>query len=105
MTDITDDRLIILAPEDTVVVARCAIVRGETLVIRGTEIVLGVAVSMGHKLALRPMVTGDKVLKYGASIGSATTDISVGDHVHLHNMQSDYTPTYSLADAQKEYEA
>lgn len=105
MTNMTDDRLIVLAAQDTVVVARCSIAKGEILIIDGSETGLDVAVSMGHKLALRPMAVGDKVLKYGASIGSATTAIAVGDHVHLHNMKSDYTATHSLADAQKEFGA
>jgi len=29
------------------------------------------------------------------AIGSATRDIAVGEHVHLHNMKSDYLPTYT----------
>tara|TARA_B110001450_G_scaffold255478_1_gene283152 strand:- start:221 stop:529 length:309 start_codon:yes stop_codon:yes gene_type:complete len=92
----TDNRLIILAVYDTIGVARCAIDAGETLVIHGQQVALDSAVSMGHKLALLPMDVGQKVLKYGASIGSATAAIAVGDHVHLHNMKSDYTPTYAL---------
>jgi hypothetical protein len=95
----TDDRLIILAPQDTVVVARCAISHGESLMIGGKDVVLDTAVSMGHKLALRTMDAGDNVLKYGVSIGSATQPIAVGDHVHMHNMKSDYTPTYALSEA------
>ena len=31
-------------------------------------------------------------------IGSATRDIEPGEHVHLHNMKSDYLPTYTLED-------
>ena len=100
----TDDRLIILAPQDSVVVVRCGISKGETLIIGDVEIILGVAVSMGHKLALRSVGKGDAILKYGAPIGSATSDISVGEHVHLHNMKSDYTPTYTLEGAQTEFE-
>ncbi|AXI48524.1 hypothetical protein C1J03_22525 [Sulfitobacter sp. SK012] len=94
----TDNRLIILAPQDTIAVARCAIAQDETLTICGDEIVLKTAVSMGHKLALCPMNVGDRVLKYGVSIGSATQPIAIGDHVHLHNMKSDYTPTYALSE-------
>ena len=92
----TDDRLIILAASDTVAVARCAIDAGEEVMINGQPVTVRQAVTMGHKLARSPMQSGDKVLKYGVSIGSATQAISVGDHVHLHNMQSDYTPTYAL---------
>ena len=97
----TDDRLIILEPQDTIAVARCAISQDETLTIGGDEIVLKTAVSMGHKLAICPMKKGDKVLKYGVSIGSATHPIAIGDHVHMHNMKSDYTPTYALSEEGK----
>jgi len=92
----TDDRLIVLAASDTVAVVRSAIGEGERLWISGQEITLERAVTMGHKLARAPMRQGDKVLKYGVAIGSVTEDIAVGAHVHLHNMKSDYTPTYAL---------
>ena len=92
----TDDRLIVLAEADTVAVVRKAIAKGERLWIGGQEITLERAVTMGHKLARTPMKPGEKVLKYGVSIGSVTEDIAVGAHVHLHNMKSDYTPTYAL---------
>ncbi|MXQ07427.1 hydrolase [Alphaproteobacteria bacterium GH1-50] len=94
----TDNRLIVLAPGDTVAVARCAIAEGEELMIGGQQVALAQAVTMGHKVARKPMEAGDKVLKYGVSIGSATVPISVGEHVHLHNVKSDYTPTYALTE-------
>lgn len=95
MTD-TDSRLIVLSPTDTVAVARCAIGAGETVRIGGQAVTLAQAVTLGHKLACATMRPGEKVLKYGVSIGSATAAIAIGDHVHLHNMKSDYTPTYAL---------
>ncbi|HRJ73596.1 MAG TPA: SAF domain-containing protein [Terrimicrobiaceae bacterium] len=45
---------------------------------------------------MRDIRTGEKILKYGVPIGSATCDIAFGEHVHLHNMKSDYLPTYTL---------
>ena len=96
MAEYTDDRLIVLSPDDTIAVARCGIDQGEDVVLAGQPVQLATAVSMGHKLAIRAIVSGEKVLKYGVSIGSATAAIAVGDHVHLHNMKSDYTPTYAL---------
>lgn len=42
-------------------------------------------VPFGHKVALRRMVCGAPVLKYGVTIGVATQDISPGEHVHVHN--------------------
>lgn len=94
----TDNRLIVLSSTDTVAVVRCAIDAGSELVINGQSITLSQAVTLGHKLARAPMKQGDKVIKYGVSIGSAIADISLGEHVHLHNIQSDYTPTYALTE-------
>jgi altronate dehydratase len=53
-------------------------------------------VPTGHKLALAPVAAGEKVVKYGSPIGSATRDIQPGEYVHLHNLRSDYLPTYTL---------
>ena len=45
-------------------------------------------VPFGHKVAIARIKKGEPVLKYGASIGSATEDIEVGDYVHVHNIES-----------------
>jgi altronate dehydratase small subunit len=46
------------------------------------------AIARGHKVALRPMKSGDVVLKYGVAIGFATEPIAAGDWVHTHNCRS-----------------
>ena len=99
----TDNRLIILSSDDNIVVARTRIAAGETLQLDGQGIRTDVLVKMGHKLARRSILAGEKILKYGAPIGSATVEISPGDHVHVHNMKSDYTATHSLMAAQTEH--
>ena len=55
--------------------------------------------SFAHKLAARPIAAGETVLKYNFPIGVATADIPAGAHVHVHNMRSDYTPTYIIPEA------
>jgi hypothetical protein len=35
-------------------------------------------------------------MKYNCPIGSATAPIAAGDYVHVHNVASDYLPTYTL---------
>jgi (2R)-sulfolactate sulfo-lyase subunit alpha len=45
-------------------------------------------IPLGHKIALVPMVDGDKVMKYGYPIGKATKVIGEGEHVHTHNLKS-----------------
>lgn len=45
-------------------------------------------IPLGHKIALREIKQGEKVIKYGRPIGVATKDIKTGEHVHVHNLKS-----------------
>ncbi len=101
MSEETDDRLILLSPLDNVFVIRAPIDKGESIRIGGKKVVMAQALSIGHKVARSEIMPGEKVLKYGASIGSATVGIKPGDHVHLHNLKSDYTATHSLQAAKE----
>ena len=47
-------------------------------------------VPFGHKIAIQDIKKGDKIVKYGEPIGSATQDIKKGDWVHTHNVRDDY---------------
>ena len=42
----------------------------------------------GHKIALTDIRKGEAIIKYGEQIGVATADIHVGQHVHVHNVES-----------------
>ncbi len=60
------------------------------------------SVSAGHKIARAAIMAGASVLKFGQFIGTATTDIAPGDHVHIHNCafanpQQDYAIGVDLA--------
>ena len=90
-----DHRLLLLSPRDNVVVARMNLSAGETVLIQGLPVRLSANVPLGFKIARFDIAPSDKVLKYGAVIGSATSVIRCGDIVHLHNMKSDYLLTYS----------
>lgn len=94
MTDI-DTRLLLLATEDNVIVTRTQLAVGEVIDIDGDAVAVSVEVPLGFKIARCDLHSGDKILKYGAVIGSATADIRRGEIVHLHNMKSDYLPTYT----------
>jgi altronate hydrolase len=57
-------------------------------------------ITMGHKIAVRPIAKGDRVFKYGQVIGVATEDIAAGDWVHGHNLASgDLVLDYASATA------
>jgi altronate dehydratase small subunit len=93
-----------LDPQDNVVVltgSRCA---DDRIRVGDVDICLASDLGLGHKIACQPITKGQKILKYGAPIGSATTDIAVGEHVHLHNIESDYLPTYTLEEG-REFQA
>jgi len=94
MTPDHDDRLIRLAPEDNICVAARSMAAGETVAIDGVGVTLAEAVPVGHKIAARTIAAGERVLKYGAPIGSATRAIAPGEIVHVHNLKSDYIPTF-----------
>jgi L-fuconolactonase len=93
-----DPRLLRLAPADNVLVATVALASGTA--VGGVRIVTDVP--LGHKVAARAIAPGERILKWGAPIGSATAAIAPGEHVHLHNMTSDYLPTYTL-DKERSY--
>ena len=80
-----------LHKKDNVVVALKNIAEAAHSEVNGKTIQLKSSISFGHKVAIKPIRAGDKVLKYGLSIGSATKDIAVGEHVHVQNLQTDYT--------------
>ena len=42
-----------------------------------------------HKIAVQDIARGERVIKYGETIGLATKPIRTGEHVHTHNLSSD----------------
>ncbi|MHA3979264.1 UxaA family hydrolase [Halovulum sp. GXIMD14794] len=88
--------LLRLHATDNVLVATGPVAPGPAPVMEGGSLEVLTQVTLGHKLAARDIRAGEKIVKYGVPIGSATRDIAAGAHVHVHNMQSDYTPTHVL---------
>lgn len=94
--------LLQLDPSDNVVVILRDFDEGDTVVLDRISVAVPRDLAMGHKLALRPIIGGEDVIKYGAPIGVAAGDIAVGDHVHLHNVTSRYTV---IQDVENDHEA
>jgi len=87
--------LLLLHPDDNILVARRDITKGERVEIDGESFTMPAAVELGHKLARRALEPDARVLKYGAPIGSMKIAAARGEHVHLHNLRSDYIPSTS----------
>ena len=85
--------LLLLHPDDNILVARRDIAKGERVEIDGESFLMPVAVELGHKLARRALEPDARVFKYGAPIGSMIGSVARGEHVHLHNLRSDYIPS------------
>ena len=91
-------QLLLMSPEDNCLIARMQLAAGEVVDIDGLRVALPEAVPLGYKVARVPLAPGDKVLRYGALIGSVTAPVAQGAILHTHNLVSDYIPTYTLAD-------
>lgn len=85
--------LLLLHPDDNILVARRDIAAGERVDLDGETMVIPAPVELGHKLARHALAAETRVLKYGAPIGSLKTAVNRGEHVHLHNLRSDYIPS------------
>lgn len=96
-----DRQLIQLNRDDNIACLKRTIEKGTTLTIGGRKFTVRMTIGLGHKIALRGISKGENIIKFGAPIGSAIERILAGEHVHLHNMKSDYLPTYTLEDGFK----
>ena len=88
--------LLLMSPEDNCLIARMALASGDVVAIDGQSVTLAQDIHIGHKVARRALAVGDKVLRYGALIGSITAPVAIGEHIHTHNLASDYIPTFTL---------
>ncbi|MBI4905230.1 MAG: altronate dehydratase [Acidobacteria bacterium] len=75
-----------LHPKDNVAVARVPIPAGTVLEIDGLTLTTRNAIPMGHKVALRLIASGDRLIRYGQDIGASCTAIQPGEWIHTHNV-------------------
>jgi len=80
--------IIQIHPSDNVAVALHALAAGDTVTLDALRLTLKEPIPGGHKLAIRPIISGEPVIKYGQPIGAATDDIAPGEHVHIHNLRT-----------------
>ena len=88
-----DPRLLLLHPADNVLTVIATFEAGQRVRVDDREVEVSKRLPLGHKVAARAISAGEKIIKYGAPIGSAKQAIAAGEHVHTHNVQSDYLPT------------
>ena len=94
------NRLILLHEADNVFVVVAPVAAGDLLPVGGGTVPAREGITVGHKIARVTLAPGDKVIKYGAPIGSMTAPAAAGDWVHMHNMKSDYIAAHSRTAAE-----
>jgi altronate dehydratase small subunit len=86
-------KLILICDEDNVAVSLCNLNRDEEVSIyfkkNTTNLKMIDPIPLGHKIALLNIKKGTEIVKYGEIIGKATSNIRIGEHVHVHNV-TDY---------------
>ena len=84
---------VVINENDSVATATEDLQAGETVsMFKGEqEVVIAVnqPIPFGHKFAIKEVDFHEEVFKYGESIGRATQVIKMGDHVHVHNVESE----------------
>jgi hypothetical protein len=92
------NQLILLHETDNVLVVVAPVEAGDLLPVSGGTVPAREGITVGHKVARVALRAGEKVIKYGAPIGSMTVAAEPGEWVHMHNMKSDYIAAH-LRDA------
>jgi len=91
-------KAIIMDAKDNVATVISAVAAGEEVTVLSTkqEVVQRIrakeALPLGHKIALTDIKRGNEIKKYGAVIGKASKDITAGEYVHIHNVESNRMP-------------
>ena len=74
--------------DDNVVIAVQPVRKGSLVIVNEQRLFNTVEdIDLGHKIALVPIASGEKVFRYGEPIVEATRDIKQGEWVHVHNTQ------------------
>jgi altronate hydrolase len=81
-----ENSVIHLHETDNIAVARVPLSPGQELRVDGVSVIVRDSVPAGHKIALRAIIAGDTIVRYGQVMGRARTPIQAGDHVHVHNV-------------------
>lgn len=83
-------KAIVMKPIDNVATVTEEIASGTEIVVtvEGKPLSIHVIerIPFGHKVAIKDIPKDAKIIKYGEVIGTASEDIRVGQHTHVHNL-------------------
>jgi altronate dehydratase len=79
---------LVISARDNVATALEPLDAGQTIQVGSASLTVVEPIPRGHKVALHPIGAGEAVVKYGSPIGTASSNIAAGAHVHTHNVAS-----------------
>jgi altronate dehydratase small subunit len=74
--------------KDNLVTCLRPVKAGETVTLDGQSYTAAEDIPKFHKMSIAAIKKGEYCYKYGQVIGVALTDLTPGDYVHVHNMES-----------------
>jgi altronate hydrolase len=88
-------KVLVLNPADNIAICLEDMPAGTVIDQDNLKLTITQKIPRGYKVASRAVTKGDGIIKYGERMGHATKDISVGEHVHTHNVLGDRLSTES----------
>lgn len=90
--------LLTIDQHDNVAVTFEALKKNEKVSVKGEVLTILAPVDKGHKVAIKHIESGQPIIKYGAPIGHAISDIKPGETVHTQNIKTNLSGklTYSF---------
>ena len=86
-------KVLVLNPADNIAICLEDMPAGTVIDQDNLKLTITQTIPRGHKVASRAVTKGDGIIKYGERMGHATKDISIGEHVHTHNVLGDRLST------------
>lgn len=74
--------------KDNVVTCLRALIKGEEITVEDKKYIVKHDIPQFHKMAIENITEGAEVIKYNQVIGISKMEISEGDYVHVHNIDS-----------------
>ena len=88
-------KVLVLNPADNIAICLADMPAGAVIDQDNLKLTITQKIPRGHKVASKAVTKGDGIIKYGERMGHATKDISIGEHVHTHNVLGDRLSTES----------
>ena len=83
------ENILIIHPRDNVAVALRTMGAGELALAKGIEGFPALeGIPSSHKIAIRDISEGEEIIKYGETVAVSIRNITKGEWVHTHNLES-----------------